>query len=155
MSVETSKITSRFFRKAALEAAKSLCLRSKCGAIIVKDGEIIGRGYNAPPKDKVVTRCQKSDLPEDFPSDKHCCLHAEQRAVFDALKSNPEKLAGSTIYFVRVDDKGDPVPSGDPRCTICSKIVLDVGIAEFIMWQEEGVCSYSTGEFNAASFRYR
>ena len=30
-------------------AHPSSCLRKKCGAVIVKDGEILGSGFNSPP----------------------------------------------------------------------------------------------------------
>jgi len=30
-------------------------------------------------------------------TDKTCCMHAEQRAIFDALRRNPEKLDGSKM----------------------------------------------------------
>jgi len=41
----------RWMNQATEVAGGALCFRAKCGTVIVKDGEIIGRGYNAPPLD--------------------------------------------------------------------------------------------------------
>jgi hypothetical protein len=87
-------------------------------------------------------------------TDKTCCIHAEQRAILDAVRKNSNKLTGSRLYFIRLDDSGAPSKAREPYCTICSKMALDVGIAEFILWHEKGVCIYNTKEYNAISFKY-
>ncbi|MBI2637712.1 MAG: hypothetical protein HYW88_02320 [Candidatus Sungbacteria bacterium] len=46
----------RWMNKAAEVAKKALCLKAKCGSVIVNDGEIIGEGYNAPPLDREENR---------------------------------------------------------------------------------------------------
>ncbi len=61
-------------------AEKSLCLRNKCGAVIVdSEGEIVGRGHNAPPGDDVLEKRYHLELiHSDKPkSDRTCCMHAE------------------------------------------------------------------------------
>ena len=50
-----------FINNAIEIAKKSNCDRSKCGAIIVKENEIIGVGYNSPPKNlESQKRCSKN-----------------------------------------------------------------------------------------------
>ena len=71
----------------------------------------------------------------------------------NALKKNPDKLSGSRLYFIRLDDNGTSSRAGKPYCTICSKMALDVGIAEFVLWHDKGVCVYDTEEYNALSFQ--
>lgn len=78
--------------KAATVAAQARCLRALCGSVIVKDGEIIGSGYNAPPLDCAIEHCDKKERPEGFKSDASCCVHAEQRAIDDALRHAHEKI---------------------------------------------------------------
>jgi len=70
-----------------IEIAKlSTCKRSKCGSVIVVDDSfIIGDGYNSMPCN-VTGECFKENLSPTFKSDKTCCVHAEQRAIMDALK---------------------------------------------------------------------
>lgn len=87
-------------------------------------------------------------------TDKTCCVHAEQRAIMDALRKNSEKLSGSRLYFIRLDKAGNTSKAGKPYCTICSKMALDAGISEFVLWHEEGICVYDTEEYNTLSYEY-
>jgi len=140
--------------RAATVAARALCHRDKCGAVIVSGGETIGQGYNAPPLDQEENRFCHTEVIGKPKSDKTCCMHAEWRAILDALKRNPHKLAGSTLYFTRVDDVGEIKKSGKPYCTVCSRLALDVGIAAFVLWHEDGICAYPTDEYNRLSYAF-
>lgn len=140
------------FDEAVREAEKSSCARRRCGSVIADvGGEIVGRGHNSPPGGGPA-RChvEKSSYHEKV-TDKTCCVHAEQRAVADALSRNPEKMKGSMLFFASVDERGDPVPAGRPYCTICSKTALDVGIKEFVLFEERGLVSYETDEYDELS----
>ena len=64
-------------------------------------------------------------------TDKTCCMHAEERAIMDALRQHPDQLLGSTLYFIRLDEDGNPRHAGAPYCTLCSKLALDSGVAFF------------------------
>jgi len=143
-----------FIHLASEIALKAKCDRSKCGSVIVKDGQVIGYGFNGPPSETqkrchITKRSYHSKV-----TDKTCCVHAEQRAIMDALIKNPNKIFGSRLYFVRLDKSNMPKRSGRPYCTICSKMALDAGIKEFVLWQENGICVYNTDEYNELSFRY-
>lgn len=136
-------------------ALSSHCLKHHCGSVIVKDKDMIGKGFNSPPLDHVVKECIKDNLPKDFKSDRHCCIHAEQRAIMDALRRNSSRIAGSRLYFIRVDPQGERLFAGRPYCTTCSKMALDAGISEFTLWHEEGICVYNTDEYNHISFAWQ
>lgn len=141
--------------KAVEVAEKATCLKAKCGTVIVKNGEIIGSGYNAPPLDNEENRMCGKDFGAGKPKyDKTCCVHAEWRAIMDALRRNPEKLTGSKLYFTRVDESGEIKKSGKPFCTVCSRIALDAGIEKFVLWHEEGIVEYSTEEYNILSYAF-
>src|SRR3989344_1023965 len=155
LSGEEAKKAFAYLHDAATAAAYAGCFRSKCGSVIVKDDQIIGKGYNAPPLDVKLEYCLKDSLPSNFKSDKTCCMHAEQRAIMDALQHHPDKLPGSRLYFIRLDEQGQKKKSGDPYCTICSKFSLDAGIGEFVLWREEGLCVYDTVKYNELSFKFR
>jgi len=156
LSGEEEKEALEFIVAATALARKATCNRSRCGSVIVKDGEIIGSGFNSPPGNlESQRRCSYSKLNYDLKvTDKTCCIHAEQRAVMDALAKNHAKLPGSRIYFMRVDDEGRPTRAGEPYCTICSKMVLDARVAEFVLWCKEGIKVYRTEEYNDVSFDY-
>lgn len=147
----------KYIANATKIAQNSTCKKSKCGSIIVKSDEIIGSGFNSPPQDIEDQRrcsCPKKSYHKKV-TDKTCCIHAEQRAMFDALRKNPDKLSGSRLYFIRLDDNNKPTAANKPYCTICSKMALDIGIAEFALLHKDGICVYNTEEYNNLSFQYR
>lgn len=146
-----------FIKKAAEFAIGSACLRDKCGTIIVKDDEIIGIGVNSPPLEKESQRRCLNDKRElcSKVTDKTCCIHAEQRAIMNALRENKDKIIGSRLYFVQLGEEGKITKAGKPYCTICSKMALDTGIKEFVLWQDEGICVYDTEEYNLLSYQYK
>jgi deoxycytidylate deaminase len=49
----------KYIKEAEKEALKATCLRSKCGAVIVKDNEIIERKFSGSP---YCTICSKMAL---------------------------------------------------------------------------------------------
>ena len=145
----------RYFEKAASVALNSKCLKVKCGSVITHNNKIIGKGWNSPPNDKSIDYCIKEILPEDFKSEKHCCLHAEQRAVMDAMKNylHLKMFKDTRIYFMRLDKDNNMTKAGKPYCTICSKFVLDNGIKEFALWHKQGIAVYDAEEYNNLSFQ--
>lgn len=156
LSGAEEKQAQEYLNKTVQIAINSTCDRSRCGSIIVKNNEIIGLGFNSPPQDdESQRRCAvDKDYYHKKVTDKTCCVHAEQRAIIDALKNNPEKLEGARLYFIRLNDDGTPARADKPYCTICSKMALDSGIAEFVLWHKDGICVYNTGEYNNISFQY-
>ena len=143
--------------EAVKEARRATCERSKCGSVIVKDGVTIGRGHNSPAGgDEGQRRCSTDKTTYDRKiTDKTCCVHAEERAIMDALRINADKVVGSTLYFARLGTDGNLTPSGQPYCTLCSKMALDSGIAFFVLHHMEGPHAYDTHEYNTLSYQYK
>lgn len=152
MNKSLATLSDSLFEELVSAARKSTCHRSKCGSIIVNYNRVIGVGYNSQPCN-VTGECFKDSLPKEFKSDKTCCIHAEQRAIYDALRNNSKEIIGSKLYFIRLDEDNNPKRSGEPYCTICSKSALDVGISEFCLWHDEGWTSYETNYYNDLSFK--
>jgi dCMP deaminase len=146
-----------YLSEAAEAAAYSLCLKARCGAAIVKDGQVITTGYNAPPDKKRPDYCLKERLPEGFKSDRHCCIHAEAEAIWQALL-NHENIRGGTMYFTRATSSGVIIPSGKPYCTKCSKDAIRAGIEAWVLlhpkdvWGKEGLYLYDAQEYNRISY---
>lgn len=146
-----------FMQQAAEIAQKASCERSKCWCIIVKYGDIIGKGFNSPAQNLESQRrchCDKAQYHRKV-TDKTCCIHAEQRAILDALKSASDQLPGSDLYFIRLDQEGKITKAGEPYCTICSKMALEVGIKNFHLWHAKGIVAYDTEEYNILSYQYQ
>ncbi|MEI6118942.1 MAG: hypothetical protein WCP92_07120 [bacterium] len=131
--------TLEYINQAAEVALQATCERARCGCVIVENDEIIGTGFNSPPGEKESQRRCKNDKSEynKKVTDKTCCVHAEQRAIMNALIDAPDKIIGSRLYFVRIDENGKPTHAGKPYCTICSKMALDAGISEFVLRDEK------------------
>lgn len=127
------------------EALKSRCEQSQRGVIIVQNNVLIGRGCNNPPLEMacVPETCYKICA--------QYCVHAEQNAILNAADSH--QLSGATMYHVRVKNHV-VMPSKEPCCVECSKLVLQSGIAEFVMKTEQGVCRYAAQEFHELSLTY-
>lgn len=145
------------FEAAAREARKSLCLRSACGAVLVdRAGTILGTGYNAPPKDDLSLRvCGHFGPSSRKPkADRTCCVHAEWRALCHAIETSPQLVVGANMVFVRVDPRGVIQRSGQPYCTVCSRLALDVGVSEWSLWHSEGIRIYPAVEYHRLSERY-
>jgi deoxycytidylate deaminase len=145
-----------YFEAAAQVASAATCLNGHCGTVIVRDGEIIGQGYNGPAFDDESNRtCQQVwDLSVKPKFDKTCCTHAEWRAILDACKRNPGKVDGSTLYFMRVDDEGNFTDAGEPYCTTCSRLTLEAGIGQFALWNDGGADVFDAAEYNRKSYEY-
>ncbi|HYH74763.1 MAG TPA: deaminase [Candidatus Saccharimonadales bacterium] len=145
-----------FFIAAGKLAEQAKCLRGLCGTVVIKDGEIIGKGYNGPAFDDVDNRTCNDvyELQRKPKFDKTCCTHAEWRAIIDACKRNPDKIEDSVLYFMRVDIEGNFTDAGDPYCTTCSRLTLESGIGEFALWNAGGADIYSAAEYNRKSYDY-
>lgn len=145
-----------FFTAAAELAKQASCYRRLCGSIVVADGAIIGEGFNGPPLNAECNRTCHEELDHSVRPkyDKTCCMHAEWRAIIDGAHRGGELLRGATLYFMRVDRQGNFTSAPTPYCTVCSRITLDAGIAEFALWNEGGADIYTTEEYNRLSYQY-
>jgi len=156
MSGYTTNMHTHYFEEAGNVAAHATCNRAHCGAIIVtSDGEIIGRGYNAPPEGDESQRMCDVTLDKTIKqnNDKTCCVHAEWNAIIDALKHHGAKVEGSTLYFMRVNDDDEFTDAGDPYCTVCSRLAMESGIKTFGLWNN-GPDMIEISDYNKRSYSY-
>jgi len=111
-----------FFAEAKKASQKSTCLKIQTGAVIVKDGKIVGRGYNlCSPKGfnhgQKVRACPRKNLATGDKYDLCKPLHAELVAV---LNTRLEDCQGATMYLY-----GHYYP-----CWHCESVARFVGIKE-------------------------
>lgn len=155
--------TVSWFELVRQNALQSTCKRARCGTAIARmfgDEYILGFGFNQPPGGSKA-RCENYSLQPGFKSDKTCCIHAEQVAILNALMNRglshnkqAVELSYARLYFARIDDDDKLKPSGQPYCTICSKMALHVGIREWCLIHKSGVTVYDAAEYNELSFNY-
>ena len=90
----------------------SYCTRSKVGAVLVKDGNVISFGYNGTPAG-MDNGCEENDVTKDE------VIHAEMNAILKAAKSG-NAVDGSTLYL-----------SLSP-CQNCCKLIIQSGIKRVV-----------------------
>jgi len=133
----------KWMEVAVRTAENSPCRTDKRGVIIVKDGKLIGKGFNAPP---IPFKCEPNYCGD---SCRVPAVHGEMNAIFDAA-NNSYDVKGARMYHAKVE-KGILQDSRKPRCADCSKHVLQAGIAEFVLKHEEGFTVYDAEEFHRIS----
>jgi deoxycytidylate deaminase len=147
-----------FLAVAAIVARKSTCLNGHCGTIIVTpDNEIIGSGFNQPALGLESNRKCGYQFPVENikkpKSDRTCCVHAEDNAIIDALRSGRD-LRGCKLYFMRVDENGIQTIAGDPYCIACAKMALNNHISTWVLLQESGPVVYDATEYYNLSIEF-
>ena len=145
-----------FIKIAAQMAEGSRCKRSKCGSIVVQAGEVIGRGFNTPPQynPEYCTCGNTYDTPKGFLYDRTCCIHAEQEAIRYAERNYPVRVVDARLYYAGLDGEGKLKPSRKPKCTVCSRMALHVGLVEFALYRADGIYVYSTQYYDKLSWQF-
>lgn len=119
-------------------AMRSTCLRRQYGAVIVKNDEIVATGYNGAARG--VKDCTQrgtcwriaNDVPHGEQYEKCLAVHAEQNAIISAARA---EMIGATMYIAGFETwgLGSRTEIMDPRpCLICSRMILNAGIAKII-----------------------
>lgn len=91
-----------YFRLAArLAEEKSTCLKIKTGVIIVKDGRVVGEGYNLCSPEgfrhgEKNKQCKRMDIPSGEGYELCKPLHAEVMAL---ISVGAESCRGATLYL--------------------------------------------------------
>ena len=149
---EEAKEAEKIIRIAAEEAKKSKCKISQRGAIIVKNNRIIGKGHNKVTLEKYCNPCIRENIEGSERVELCSAIHAEQMAILDALKQG-EKLEGSRMFHIKVKD-GKIKTSNKTSCTVCSRLILEAGVSEFVLFRKEGFSLYNAEELNKKSFEH-
>ncbi len=113
-----------FMAIADLAATRSTCLRRQVGAVVVKEKRILATGYNGAPRGLahcLDIGCLREELGIPSGERHELCraIHAEQNAVVQAATSGVD-ITGSTIYTTTFP------------CSLCSKIIINSGIARIV-----------------------
>ena len=110
------KLDKTFINIAKEIGSLSYCTRSKVGAVLVKDGNVISFGYNGTPAG-MDNSCEENNVTKDE------VIHAEMNAILKAAKSG-NAVDGSTLYL-----------SLSP-CKICCKLIIQSGIKRVVYLEE-------------------
>ena len=165
----TSSPPATYIEAAARMARLSPCQKSKRGAAIFDPNwdfqPPLGCGYNARPM--ISGPCDGS--PTCRRDCGKLCVHAEQRAIRDALISSRQQgipsplLGGYELVHVKVVD-GVVVAGGGPSCWQCARDIADVGLDAVWLYQDMWVPTapqtppkwirYATPDFLTATLQH-
>lgn len=112
---------------------RSSCLRRKYGAVIVKDDQIVGTGYNGSSRGEPnccdVGSCPRESLGVPKGERYELCeaIHAEDNAV---LSAGRERTLGATIYIVGRNSDGS-LASPKP-CKMCRRKLINAGVTRVV-----------------------
>lgn len=113
-----------FMRIAQIVALRSNCMKRKVAAVIVSERRIISTGYNGTPRG--VTNCSEGGCPRcnaladaGTRLDECLCSHAEENSIVQAAYHGIS-VKGATLY------------STCSPCLICTKIIINAGIARVV-----------------------
>jgi dCMP deaminase len=110
------KLDNTFINIAKEIGSLSYCTRSKVGAVLVKDGNVISFGYNGTPAG-MDNGCEENNVTKEE------VIHAEMNAILKAAKSG-NAVDGSTLYL-----------SLSP-CKNCCKLIVQSGIKRVVYLEE-------------------
>lgn len=117
----------RFIELADVIAEWSSCYQPnrQIGALVVRDKRILTTGYNGAPSGvdncKQRQRCMRRELGIPSGTRQELCyaIHAEQNALIQAAKQGV-CIQGATLYCTH------------QPCTICTKLIINAGIARIV-----------------------
>jgi dCMP deaminase len=116
-SPKQKKLDKVFINIAKEVSTLSYCVRSKVGAVIVIDGNIVSFGFNGSPKG--MNNCCEDENNVTFPY----VIHAESNAIIKAAKSGMS-MKGGTLYLTL------------SPCLDCSKLILQSEIKRVVYLEE-------------------
>lgn len=110
-----------FLKTAETIATMSYATRSKVGAIIVKNGNIISMGWNGMPSgfpNEEVEYYEDAGLAGGALTTNPLVLHAESNAILKCAKNGGVSSEGSTLYVTMTP------------CLQCCKLIIQAGIKQ-------------------------
>lgn len=121
---------------AAAVSKRSTCLRRHYGAVIVKNGEIIGTGYNGSARGTAnccdIGYCHRvNNEHNDGDYGKCPAVHAEMNALLSVARKDS---IGATLYLYGEEE--NKTIDAEP-CPICSRLIINAGIKKVISSTEE------------------
>lgn len=117
-----------FMRMARVASLRSNCIKRKVGAVIVQDRRVISTGYNGTPRG--TRNCFQGGCPR--------CnnLASSGTQLEECLCSHGEENAITQAAYHGVSVKGALLYTTFAPCLMCTKMIINAGIAEVVYSQE-------------------
>ena len=113
-----------FMEIAKVVAMRSNCMKRRIAAVIVKDKRIISTGYNGTPRG--IKNCNEGGCPR-------CgAIDASGKDLGECLCSHGEENAIVQAAYHGVSVKGSALYTTFSPCLMCTKMIINAGIAEVV-----------------------
>ena len=115
---------------------RSTCLRSRYGAIVVHNDEIVSTGYNGAPRGREncidLGYCLREQLQIPHGQRYELCrsVHAEANAIISASRRD---MIGATIYLVGRDAMTNELLANAMSCSMCKRQIINAGIEKVVI----------------------
>ncbi len=112
---------------------RSTCTRRNYGAVIVKDDEIIGTGYNGAPRGRKncdeLGYCirEKLNVPRGERYELCRSVHAEQNAIISVERS---KMIGATMFLCGKGHSDGCFVENSSPCSLGKRMIINAGITD-------------------------
>ena len=122
-------------------ARRSTCLRRWYGAVIVQNDQIISTGYAGAARgamnctDIGVCPRTQANIPRGERYELCRSVHAEMNAIIHAARSD---MIGSTLFLAGINPEDGSVIEGAMPCRICSRLIINAGIATVKVLNPDG-----------------
>ena len=120
---------------------RSTCRRSCCGAIIVRNDEIVSTGYNGAPRGRAncidLGYCvrERKNVPRGQRYELCRSVHAEANAIISAARS---ECIGGTIYLVCRDAVTGELLERQEPCSVCRRMIINAGLSKMVVRDSDG-----------------
>jgi dCMP deaminase len=121
MTTNRIDVNEAYMQMAEIWAQRSYATRSKVGALMVKDKQIISDGYNGMPHgfpNEEVEYYEDAGLAGGVLTTNPLVLHAESNAILKCAKNGGVSSEGSTLYVTMTP------------CLQCCKLIIQAGIKQ-------------------------
>ena len=115
---------------------RATCLRSKYGALMVRNDEMISTGENGAPRGRrnCLARdgCVRESLTIPSGERYELCrsVHAEMNAIISAARS---ECIGGTIYLVGKSAKTGEYLEQPRPCAMCTRMIINAGLSQVVI----------------------
>ena len=118
---------------AAQVAKRSTCLRRQYGAVIVKDDQIVGTGYNGSARG-ITNCCDRGTCQREVmsipPGERYELCESVHAEVSACLAAGRERCIGGALFLAGW--QGDQRLDSPKPCAMCARVIRNCGIEEVI-----------------------
>lgn len=130
---------------------RSTCMKTKYGAVIVKDDHIVSTGYNGAPRGRKnccdIGECFriKHNIPRGTRYETCRSVHSEANAIINAGR---QQCIGAVLYLSGRNASTGELIKAASCCSMCKRMVINAGILYVIVADPDAPSGFTTYEVN-------